>query len=268
MITNNKTKVYISISKYPGNTGSLLHNNGYKMLNLNCIYIPFKCRNDAELKLFLNNENFKGISVSMPFKSKVIKFLNKIDNSSKKSGAVNTVIRFKKKLIGFNTDFFALKKIIKLKKFNIKNCLLLGNGSTSKTSYEVLKELKVKKIYLSSRNKKKYKFWKIRKNDVILNWAKRNFLMLDLLINCTPIGMKHINNTPVKLTNNNQYKYIIDFPINKKSKLSFLAKKNNITYVSGLEISLYQGIEQFKIYTDKKLSVNNIKKKLNYNFNV
>ena len=268
MIINNKTKVYISISKYPGNTGSLLHNNGYKMLNLNCIYIPFKCRNNSELKLFLNNENFKGISVSMPFKSKVIKFINKIDDSSKKSGAVNTVIRFKKKLIGFNTDFFALKKIIKLKKFNIKNCLILGNGSTSKTSYEVLKELKVKKIYLSSRNKKKYKFWKIRKNDVIIDWAKRNFLMSDLLINCTPIGMKHINNIPIKLTKNNQYKYIIDFPINKKSKLSFLAKKNNITYVSGLEISLYQGIEQFKIYTHKKLSVNNIKKKLNYNFNV
>ena len=268
MTINNQTKLYISISKYPGNTGSLLHNNGFKMLNLNCIYIPLKCKNENDLELFIKNSNFKGISVSMPYKSKITKFLDKLDHSAKKSNAVNTILRKKNKLIGFNTDFFSLKKIIKIKKFNFKSCLILGNGSTSRTSYEVLKGIKIKKIYLSSRNKKKYKSWKIRKFDTVLNWKERNHLKSDLLINCTPIGMKHLNKIPIKLTSNSRYKYILDFTINNKNKLYYLAKKLKIPYVSGLEISLYQGLEQFRIYTGKKLSTIKLKKKLKYNFNV
>ena len=107
---NNKTKIYISISKFPGSTGSLLHNTGYKILNLNCIYVPLKCENYKDLGLFINNLNFKGISVSMPYKSKVIKFLDQLDISSKKTGVANTILRNKNKLKGFNTDFLALKK--------------------------------------------------------------------------------------------------------------------------------------------------------------
>ena len=257
---NKNTKVYISVSKFPGNTGSRLHNTGYKFLNLNCIYIPFKCENEEELKSLIVNKNFKGISVSMPFKSKVIKFLNSIDISSKKTGAVNTIIRNKNNLKGFNTDFKALKKIIFIKKIKIKNSLLLGNGSTSKTSYEVLKDLKIKRIFLSSRDKKKYNSWKIRKSDQIYSWNKRDLIKSDLLINCTPLGMSHINKLPIKLIKKEQHKYIIDFTINKKNKLSILAKKLKISYIGGLEISFYQGLEQFRIYTKKDLSFDKIKK--------
>lgn len=266
---NKETKIFISVSKYPGNTGSILHNTGYKMLNLNCVYIPLKCEGDKDLKLILNNKNFNGISVSMPFKTKVIKFLKKIDNSAKKSGAVNTILRKKQNyLVGYNTDYYALKKIIKSKKLKIKNCLLLGNGSTSRTTYEVLKDLKIKIVNLCSRRKKNYKKWKIRKSDRIINWENRNFLNSDLLINCTPLGMKHINVIPKKLKNKKQHKYIIDFTINNKNKLSKSAKKFGITYISGLEISFNQGLEQFRIYNNKILSFKKLKKKLNYNFNV
>ncbi len=265
---NNKTKIYISISKFPGSTGSLLHNTGYKILNLNCIYVPLKCENYNDLELFINNLNFKGISVSMPYKSKVIKFLDQLDISSKKTGVANTILRNKNKLKGFNTDFLALRKILKKKKYKIKDCLLLGNGATSRTSYEVLKELKIKKIYLSSRNKKKYKSWNIRKSDKVFNWERRNPIKSDLLINCTPLGMINLNVSPKKILSKDQHKYIIDFPINKFNKLSNLARKFRINYVSGIEISFHQGFEQFRIYTNKKISENKLKKKLNYNFYV
>ena len=261
MMINKETKIFISVSEFPGSTGSLLHNAGYKMKNLNCVYIPLKCKNDKELRFIINNKNFNGISVSMPFKTKVIKFLKKIDNSSKKTEAVNTILRKKNNLIGYNTDFYALKKIIKTKKIKIKSCLLLGNGSTSRTSYEVLKELKIKQIILCSK-------WKIRKTDKIFSWNGRNYLNSELLINCTPLGMEHKNVIPKKIKNKQQHKYIIDFTINKKNKLSKLAKKLGIKYISGLEISFNQGLEQFRIYNNKILSFKKLKKKLNYNFNV
>ena len=55
MPINNKTKVYISVSKFPGNTGALLHNTGYKIHKLNSVYIPFKCNSAKQLKKILQN---------------------------------------------------------------------------------------------------------------------------------------------------------------------------------------------------------------------
>ena len=37
---NKDTKIFVSVSKLPGNTGSLLHNYGYKFLNIDAIYFP------------------------------------------------------------------------------------------------------------------------------------------------------------------------------------------------------------------------------------
>ena len=151
---NKNTKFFISVSRFPGSTGSLLHNTGYKIKNLNCIYFPLKCENISEFKSLINNKNFKGISVSMPFKNKALRFLNIIDNSVKKTQSVNTIVRKKNFLSGYNTDYLALKKIIRDKNIRIKSSLILGNGATARTSYELLKELKMKKLYLCSRNKK------------------------------------------------------------------------------------------------------------------
>ena len=115
MIINNQTKIFISISRFPGNTGALLHNTGYKIQNLNCVYLPFECKKESQLKSIINNNNFSGISVSMPFKDKVIKYLDKLDKYALKTKSVNTIIKKNGSINGFNTDYFALKRIFKNK---------------------------------------------------------------------------------------------------------------------------------------------------------
>ena len=45
-----------------------------------------------------------------------------------------------------------------------------------------------------------------------------------------------------------------------------ILSRNNVKYISGLEMSVYQGIKQFEIYTGKKLSLSKVKKEFNYIF--
>ena len=99
-----------------------------------------------------------------------------------------------------------------------------------------------------------------------IDWNKRENIASDILINCTPMGMKNMNILPLKVNSNKQFKFIIDLPINKNTALSKIAKKFNITYIDGQQISLLQGIEQFRIYNGKKLFFNKMKKILNYKF--
>jgi len=46
---NKDTKIFVSVSKNPGNTGSMLHNYGYILNKINAIYIPIECKNEKDL---------------------------------------------------------------------------------------------------------------------------------------------------------------------------------------------------------------------------
>ena len=110
---NKSTKLCISISKNPGVTGSKFHNAGYKLLNLDYLYVPFKFDNLDNLKIVLNKLNIKGCSVSMPFKEKIVKFLDVKDESTIKTNAANTLVCKNGTIKGFNTDYYAAKVMIK-----------------------------------------------------------------------------------------------------------------------------------------------------------
>jgi len=256
---NNKTLLCISLASFPGNTGSNLHNSGYKILGLNYIYLPIKCSNHNNALNIIKNLEFKGCSLSMPLKQKLLNSLDKLDTISKKTGSVNTILKKQNKLYGFNTDYYALQRLLKEKKLNLKNSiiLILGNGGVARTSYEVVKDVGFKTVYLSSRNLKKYKDWELKKQHKLIEWKKRNLTNSNILINATPIGMKGATTEkiPVSARIVKKFHKIIDFTVNeKKNNLEKNAIKFKIDYTSGYKLSFYQGIKQFNIYTGKKIN--------------
>tara|TARA_B100000787_G_scaffold147066_1_gene117900 strand:- start:877 stop:1683 length:807 start_codon:yes stop_codon:yes gene_type:complete len=263
---NKLTKLCISISKNPGTSGSKFHNTGYKLLNLNYLYLPLKFENLHNLKTILNTLHIKGCSFSMPFKEKIIKFLDIKDASTIKTKAANTLVCKNGIIKGYNTDYYATKIIIK--KINLKKndtILLLGNGGVSRTIYEYLKKIKVKKIYLCARDISKFNDWKKNKNSVIFNWHQRNKLDASLLINATPIGMKN-KSLPINSKRIAKYKSILDLVINNKSSFKKIAQKSKVKFYDGLEFSFYQACKQFEIYTNKRINTKLIKNTLGYKF--
>lgn len=263
---NKTTKICISISKNPGTSGSKFHNTGYRLLNLNYLYLPLKFDNLDNLRIILNKLQIRGCSVSMPYKEKIVRFLDSKDLSTIKTGSANTLVCKNGRVKGYNTDYYAIKKMIK--KINLKkndSILLLGNGGVARTIYECIKKIKVKKIYLCARNVAKFDNWKKNKNSEIFNWHKRNKLKASLLINATPLGMEN-KYLPVDLKAIVKYKSILDLVIDSKSSLKIIAQKNKVRFYDGLEFSFYQACKQFEIYTNRKINDKLIKKTLGYKF--
>jgi shikimate dehydrogenase len=263
---NHLTKICISISKKPGTSGSIFHNTAYKLLNLNYLYIPMKLNNINQIKTILKKFNIRGCSVSMPFKQEILKLLDKKDPSTILTNAANTLVLENGKIKGYNTDFFAIKRI--MKKINLKkndSILLLGNGGVSRTIYEHVKKMNLKIIYICARDIKKFKNWKIIRNTKIIDWKKRNNIYSNLLINATPIGMDN-NLIPINKNKIKNFKKILDLVINKNSAFKKIVKKKNIKFYDGLEFSFYQACKQFEIYTKKKVNEKLMKKFLNYKF--
>ena len=53
----------------------------------------------------------------MPFKNKLAKIVKYNSTESKLTGSINTVIKSNNKLLGYNTDVFGIKSVLKKKKF-------------------------------------------------------------------------------------------------------------------------------------------------------
>ena len=119
MIINNKTKLFLSISSTPGNTGAKFHNFYYKKYNFNNVYIPLKLKNLSKINFLKNINSIGGFSVSMPFKQKILKYIDRLDDISRRTKSVNTVKIIDNKFHGFNTDYNGVKEI--LKKYKIYN---------------------------------------------------------------------------------------------------------------------------------------------------
>ena len=161
MLLDCNTKIYLSISNSPSIRGSEYYNNLFKKNKINSIYLPLKIKNQKyfdKLFIFLKNNimNFGGASISMPFKEHVMKHLDLKDKSVSTSFNANTVL-FKKKTIGFNTDFIAIKSMKEFKK--IKNIILIGAGALAKSFFKALKkkifsfiiDLKIKYYFLKKK---------------------------------------------------------------------------------------------------------------------
>ena len=113
----------------------------FQFHNINAIYKSFSVENIEVKQLHLRNiysfNNFI-FGVSMPFKTEIIKYIDNIDENVKKTNSCNTVINKNNILYGYNTDYMAVKEFLNEFKHNKKSFYILGNGSYSKNSTNIL----------------------------------------------------------------------------------------------------------------------------------
>src|SRR6185437_13162580 len=86
--------------------GHEFHNRYFQHLKQNAVYVKIPLHLQ-ELEAFLTYAKrlpFQGLSVTMPFKEKIIPFLDEIDPVAKEIGAVNTLLFRAGKIWGYNTD--------------------------------------------------------------------------------------------------------------------------------------------------------------------
>ena len=92
-----------------------------------------------ELEVFLARRDFAGINVTIPYKERVIPYLDQLSDTARAIGAVNTVVNRDGKLYGYNTDYAGFEYLMKSHDISAKGktVLILGSGGTSNTTAAV-----------------------------------------------------------------------------------------------------------------------------------
>lgn len=167
---------------------------------------------EATLKELIN-DRYKGFNVTIPYKSKIIPLLNKITDTAKLAGAVNTVIIDEDgNTTGDNTDIYGFWEAIPesyKEKIKERPVSLLGYGGAAKAACIALLQNGAKEIVIYGRNQEKAKnflnFLNEKKGSLksktVISVHPTEDINLEtsiMLINTTPIGMYPNNDeTPI-----------------------------------------------------------------------
>ena len=152
-----------------------------------CKYELFPIENIKQLNLLLEEHpDLTGINVTIPYKEKVLKYVDDLDETAASIKAVNCIkiSRNSDKIFlkGFNTDCFGFENSLKplLKPWHSK-ALILGTGGASKAVEYVLKKLNIESTYVSRKSRKNILGYEQLDGTIIRDYK--------LIINGSPIGM-------------------------------------------------------------------------------
>ena len=198
-----------------------------------------------ELDEFFNKKDFKGVNVTIPYKQEVIKYLDELDESVRKTNTCNCIINENNKLKGYNTDYFGFKFLIEENDIKVANrkVAILGSGGTFNTIKCLMQDLGAKEVYCISREKKEDTY----------TYDELYDLGVELLINTTPVGMypnNYVSN--IDLDKFSNLGVVIDVVFNPlRTKLVLDAKQRGIKAVGGLQMLIAQGIRANELFTNK-----------------
>ncbi len=134
-----------------------------------------------------SNPNLKGLNVTIPYKQKVIPYLDSISPEARAIGAVNVikVVHNGKniKLKGYNSDVIGFTQSIEpmLEPRFHKKALILGTGGASKAIDYGLKSLGLETVFVS-----RYERPGTIQYDKITPEVVQEY---NVIVNCTPLGM-------------------------------------------------------------------------------
>jgi len=229
-----------------------LHTYWIKNNNLEAKYDKKLLKEDEIQQLILDvrEEKIQGVNVTVPFKKKVIPFLDILTDEAQNSQSVNTIYKNKDKIIGHNTDIDGFKMGLETTNQIIKNkeALILGAGGVVPSIIIALRKMQISKIYLSNRTEQKaLEIKKLFPEIEIIEWGKTP--SFDIIINATSIGLNNKDEINIDYKNISQNKFFYDVIYNPK-ETSFLrkAKKFGAHTENGKMMFVYQAQKAFFIW--------------------
>lgn len=246
---NYYTKLYGLLGKNINYTLSpIIHNFAFKKLGINAVYLVFDVNEDKFERVALGLlEMTEGFNITIPYKEKIIQYLNSLDPISKRIASVNTVY----KKIGYNTDYLAVKKLVgqEVKELNGENCLIVGAGGAARAVAFALGDLGCR-IFIHNRTAERgiKLVDDLKKENIDSKFVNSCDVEYTIIVNSTP-NPDFIKEECIK------GKLAVEMVYNPLLT-SFLlnAKRKGLKTIDGLRILISQALEAEKIWFNKSLS--------------
>ena len=237
-----------------------IHNSLFDAAGLDAVYLPVAVPPERLGSVTdVIRSCFSGFNVTIPYKEKILPFLDDIDEAAQVCGAVNTVEIRNGRMIGHITDGLGMLRAIEEKgvETHQADVLILGGGGAARVAGYA---------FLSRGGRVTFAVRDAQKGNALahaLAQTQQDGLRRlsvrpladcaeahDILINCTPVGMyPHVDACPVSADAIARCRAVFDAVYNpRETRLLALAKQNGLPAIEGLGMLFYQAVEAQKFW--------------------
>jgi shikimate dehydrogenase len=221
-----------------------LFNALFEQYGLNYHYTWFEDPEIAEIMKIARCVDAKGLSVTIPFKTDVMEYVDEVDeHASQPIGAVNTVVFACGTAIGYNTDWLGVRKPLVHMKGT--KAVLLGAGGVAAAAAYALVDLDMD-VTILNRTPATAKTLANRFGCKSAEWDAFDRIKPDLVVNATPLGMEPDTRSPLRedqiLPDMTVYDLVYTPP---ETPLIQAARKKGCHTILGTEMFIHQAREQF-----------------------
>ena len=229
-------RIYLIAKKLSHSFSKPIHNE------LSDYSYEYKELSEDEVEEFLRKKDFDGLNVTIPYKEKVIPFLDYISPEAQKIGAVNTIVNKDGKLFGYNTDYYGFCYEIKEADADLENkdVVIMGTGGTAKTASCVAWDMGAKTVRTVTSAE-------LRAGEV------GKYLDAQIVINATPVGMyPNTLISPVNISEFSKCEAVLDVIYNpSRTKLIMDAQKLGIKTANGLGMLVAQAKRACELFENR-----------------
>ena len=217
----------------------------FKSLQLHhCRYINFDLDSiDAFPDVLKQNPHLKGLNVTIPYKEKILPYVQHLSREVNEIGAVNTITFTKEGLKGHNTDAYGFKRsFAPLLQSHHNKALILGTGGASKAVAYTLNELRIPYTFVSRTPAHQLTYADVTE-EVLQQYR--------IIINCTPLGTApQVNAKPELPYHHITPQHLLYDLVYNPSETAFLkaGKEQGATVCNGLDMLRFQAERAWAIW--------------------
>jgi shikimate dehydrogenase len=232
----------------------LMHNAAFRFLDIDAVYLPFEVQDLPSAVAGMTALGAKGASVTHPFKTEILGLIDEIDDTAKRIGAVNTLVFGAKGVKGANTDWVGAARCLEaLLPIEGHKFVVLGAGGAARAVVFAISRGGGEALVVN-RSEKPGRALAEEFGCEFLPLSEIERAQGDCLVNTTSVGMyPKANEMPVRKRVLSAFKAVADVVYNPlETMLLKEAKAAGCMVASGFEMFVFQGTEQFRIWTDKE----------------
>ena len=208
----------------------------------------------------MRSGNLGGLSVTMPFKTRVASLVDECTSTAEKLSAVNCVVANEKGLIGHNTDGDGfLNGLIHEAQFDPKGkkVAVIGAGGAARAVIEALARSGAASIMVVNRTPAKAESAADLAGEVGAVGTLKDISGADLVVNATSIGMKDNQvDIPCSVDLLHSSQLVVDLIYHPlETRWISLAKQKGIDSHNGVSMLLFQAAEAFTLWTGEEAPI-------------
>lgn len=231
----------------------------------------------------LKDFQLKGFNITIPYKEKVMPFLDEVSEEARRVGAVNTVYRRGHRWAGTNTDVYGFLESLRRDggfKVRGKRAVVFGAGGAARAAVYGLASAGALEVAVFNRDAERalrltndfrrlFPSVCFSSGDLHGESAEAAVRSAHLVVNATSVGLKKADASPVEAKfipaarDKKSRKLFYDL-IYAPAETAFLleAKKKGHAVLSGAGMLVYQGAKAFEFWTGRKAPVETMKASL------